>query len=71
MEMDTPDDGIRPVTAGATSAPAVTPLRDETLERENIMGALKACRGHRERAAAMLNVNPATLYRKMKKYGIK
>lgn len=42
LEMDTPDDGIRPVTAGATSAPAVTPLRDETLERENIMGALKA-----------------------------
>lgn len=71
LEMDTPDDGIRTGTAAAMPAPAVTPLRDETQERENIMGALKTCGGHRERAAAMLNVNPATLYRKMKKYGIK
>lgn len=71
LEMDTPDDGIRTGTAAAMPAPVVTPLRDETLERENIMGALKTCGGHRERAAAMLNVNPATLYRKMKKYGIK
>ena len=33
----------------------------------NIINALKACNGHREQAAAMLKINPATLYRKMKK----
>lgn len=31
---------------------------------------LKACNGHREQAATMLKINPATLYRKMKKYGL-
>lgn len=50
---------------------AVLPLRDESLEKENIINALKACNGHREQAAAMLKINPATLYRKMKKYGLK
>ena len=49
----------------------VLPLKDESLEKENIMGALKACNGHREQVAAMLKINPATLYRKMKKYGLK
>ena len=52
-------------------SPVVLPLKDESLEKENIMGALKACNGHREQAAAMLRINPATLYRKMKKYGLK
>ena len=49
----------------------VLPLKDEALEKESIIRALKACNGHREQAAALLNINPATLYRKIKKYGLK
>lgn len=50
---------------------AIMPLKGETFEKESIIRALKACNGHREQAARMLNINPATLYRKMKKYGLK
>lgn len=53
------------------SLTAIRPLKDETQEKMNIINALKACNGHREQAAAMLKINPATLYRKMKKYGLK
>ena len=53
------------------SLTAIRPLKDETQEKINIINALKACNGHREQAAAMLKINPATLYRKMKKYGLK
>ena len=53
------------------SASTIFPLKDERVERENIVNALAACNGHREQAARLLNVNPATLYRKMKKYGLK
>lgn len=54
-----------------TDIPVILPLKGETFEKENIIKALKACNGHREQAARMLNINPATLYRKMKKYGLK
>ena len=50
---------------------SVLPLKDEALEKESIIRALKACNGHKEQAAALLNINPATLYRKIKKYGLK
>jgi two-component system response regulator HydG len=55
----------------STPLTAIRPLKDETQEKMNIINALKACNGHREQAAAMLKINPATLYRKMKKYGLK
>ena len=45
-------------------------MKDESQEKMNIINALKACNGHREQAAAVLKINPATLYRKMKKYGL-
>ena len=51
--------------------PAIFPLRDETAEKKSIIGALKACNGHRGQASRLLNINPATLYRKMKKYGLR
>ena len=54
----------------STATPAIRPLKDEAQEKMNIINALKACNGHREQAAAMLKINPATLYRKMKKYGL-
>ncbi|KXT40271.1 sigma-54-dependent transcriptional regulator [Bacteroides intestinalis] len=53
------------------SKAVILPLKDESLEKESIVNALKACNGHREQAAKILNINPATLYRKMKKYGLK
>lgn len=52
------------------SITAIRPLKDESQEKINIINALKACNGHREQAASMLKINPATLYRKMKKYGL-
>jgi len=50
--------------------PDILPLKDENSEREAIANALQACNGHRE-TARLLNVNSSTLYRKMKKYGIR
>ena len=54
-----------------TNMPAIRPLKGEAFEKENIIRALNACDEHREQAARILNINPATLYRKMKKYGLK
>ena len=45
-------------------------ILDEAQEKMNIINALNACNGHREQAAAILKINRATLYRKMKKYGL-
>ena len=69
LDMEGLDIEIR--QSGDTHSPAIQPLKDESLEKMNIINALKACSGHREQAAALLNINPATLYRKMKKYGVK
>ena len=44
--------------------------KTEADERQSIFNALKASGGHRRRAAEMLHVDPSTLYRKMKKYGL-
>ena len=63
-------DFSRPMENSGSKA-AILPLKDESLEKESIVNALKACNGHREQAAKILNINPATLYRKMKKYGLK
>lgn len=52
-------------------APVILPLKDENTEKESIIKALKICNGHREQAARLLKINPATLYRKMKKYGLR
>ena len=40
-------------------------------EREAIVAALKHHHGHRGKTAAYLNIDKSTLWRKMKKYGIK
>ena len=37
---------------------------------DNFIKALKASGGHRIKAARLLGINPATLYRRMKKYGL-
>ena len=70
LEMDGLDTGIHQHDNEPASTSVIQPLRDESLEKKNIINALKASNGHREQAATMLKINPATLYRKMKKYGL-
>lgn len=53
------------------AASAILTLKDENAEKESIKKALQICNGHREQAARLLKINPATLYRKMKKYGLR
>ena len=43
---------------------------NETEERLSIIRALKICAGNKKRTAEMLHIDPSTLYRKMKKYGL-
>ena len=43
---------------------------NETQEKLSIIRALKICTGNRKRTADMLHIDPSTLYRKMKKYGL-
>jgi len=47
---------------------SVRPLR--IIEKENIEKAMSSCKGNIAAAAKMLNIGRATLYRKIKKYGI-
>ena len=42
----------------------------EAGEKLSILKALKASGGHRRKTAEMLHIDPSTLYRKMKKYGL-
>lgn len=70
LEMEGLDTELNQYDNEPTTIPAIRPLKDEYLEKMNIINALKACNGHREQVAAMLKINPATLYRKMKKYGL-
>lgn len=44
--------------------------KQEKLEEESIIQALERCRGNRQRTAEMLNISRATLFRKMKKFGL-
>ncbi|WP_373227321.1 sigma-54-dependent transcriptional regulator [Parabacteroides merdae] len=57
--------------SGKDTMPVIVPLKNEDVEKESIINALQACNGHREQAARLLKINPATLYRKMKKYGLR
>jgi len=53
---------------GVTAAPG--PTRLEEAEREAIRRALELTRGHRERAARLLGIGRATLFRKIRRYGL-
>jgi DNA-binding NtrC family response regulator len=50
------------------SAPAAGSL--ESIERQHIVATLKQVSGHRGKAAALLGIDPKTLYRKLLGYGI-
>ena len=53
-------------------ASVILPLKErENRKRNTIIKALQICNGHREQAVRLLKINPATLYRKMKKYGLR
>lgn len=43
---------------------------NENEEKLSIIRALKMCAGNKKRTADMLHIDPSTLYRKMKKYGM-
>ena len=45
-------------------------IRDEADEKRRIVEALKRCGGNRTEAAKLLRIDRATLYRKMRKYGL-
>jgi DNA-binding NtrC family response regulator len=55
-------------TAQATAAPQARSLR--ALEREGIIAALRATGGNKAQAAAVLEIDRSTLYKKLKDYGI-
>ena len=55
-----------------SNAPAAPSAGDslETMERQHIIAVLKQVNGHRGKAAALLAIDPKTLYRKINSYGI-
>ncbi len=53
---------------GVSATPG--PTRLEEAEREAIRRALELTRGHRERAARLLGIGRATLFRKIRRYGL-
>ena len=67
-----------PIKSPAASAPAITPppttssparsLRE--LEKEGIVAALAATAGNKAQAAAILEIDRSTLYKKLKDYGL-
>jgi DNA-binding NtrC family response regulator len=57
--------------AEATQVPAVTPMSPlSDVERQHIVTVLKYVKGHKGKAAKILDINPKTLYRKIKDYNI-
>ena len=57
---------------GTVSTPAVSSAASlETMERQHIVATLREVGGHRGKAAALLAIDPKTLYRKVIAYGIR
>jgi len=54
--------------AGDAGAPQVATLAD--LERQAILGAIRALNGDKLQAAKLLGIGKTTIYRKLKEYGI-
>jgi DNA-binding NtrC family response regulator len=65
-----PED-LPPEIAGTPAVPAVSGGSLEAMERQHIAATLRQVGGHRGKAAALLAVDPKTLYRKILAYGIK
>ncbi|HLU37835.1 MAG TPA: sigma-54 dependent transcriptional regulator, partial [Planctomycetota bacterium] len=62
-----------PTAPEPAAAPPLMRLQDaiERFEREHVAAALLRCHGNREQAAKLLDLSPATLYRKLDKLGLK
>ncbi len=57
--------------AGADSMPIELRAAVDHFEQRHIAWVLQVAGGNRERAATMLGVDPATLYRRLAKHGMK
>jgi transcriptional regulator with GAF, ATPase, and Fis domain len=68
----TPQGGITPASPHAPAAAAAeAPARSlRELEKEGILAALAATGGNKAQAAAILEIDRSTLYKKLKEYGI-
>jgi two-component system response regulator AtoC len=62
---------LPPYLAGRQQAPVCSWKSLEQLEQEHITRVLEAVRGRRDQAAAILGITRSTLWRKMKKFGLK
>lgn len=62
---------ITPAVPVVTAEAPLLPLKDEEQEKQSIIRALQSCGGNKTKAAQLLKIDSSTLYRKMKKYGIK
>jgi DNA-binding NtrC family response regulator len=62
---------LPPEILGSTPPPAASSSGSlETMERQHIVAVLRQVNGHRGKAAALLAIDPKTLYRKINSYGI-
>jgi DNA-binding NtrC family response regulator len=69
IEVDDLPDEIRNEAPTPGPPGAAPPLRTlDDLERAHILGVLESVRGNRSRAASVLGIGTATLYRKLKEY---
>lgn len=67
------DFGQQPASAQATSSDpsaSMAPRSLDVLERDAVAGALAQCKGNISRAARLLGVSRAALYRKLEKHGL-
>jgi DNA-binding NtrC family response regulator len=62
---------LPPEILGSSPPPAASSSGSlETMERQHIVAVLRQVNGHRGKAAALLSIDPKTLYRKINAYGI-
>ncbi|GAA4710918.1 helix-turn-helix domain-containing protein [Pseudonocardia yuanmonensis] len=65
------DIGVRHLPEGYRAGPPTRPLaRLESTERDAIVAALEKAGGNKDRAAADLGISRATIYRKIRRFGI-
>ncbi len=62
---------LPPEIAGETAPPPAAAGSLESMERHHIVSTLRQVGGHRGKAAALLEIDPKTLYRKVLAYGIR
>jgi two-component system response regulator HydG len=65
-----PDDLPPEVLGDRRAAPAAPGGTLEAMERQHIVATLRQVGGHRGKAAALLAIDPKTLYRKILGYGV-